>query len=339
MNYKHFIILSIVVLLMSVVRWNRQDLVIRPYVGADDKNLGEKLGYDVEMSLDSYTYVQYVNYYNGENVESEVTKPYSFRFLVPLLASLLPFDSFTSLNIICLSTEILGLLFLMNVLSLIGFKPKTIFITSFLYAFSFPIFYYGVVGLLDAPAIFLIILGIYLTLRKQLILLIIMMIIAAMVNEKSILLLPFYFFFNIRETSFKRSFIYSTIIFAAFVVTTLIIRANTINADSGFIWAASYSSLIDNLTRLRTYISLGLTGGIPVIIFAINYKQIDFKQSLPIAFGMGAIFVVLMIIYSLTAAYTDGRFAWYLYPFLLPLCAYGIERKMGENFIPIGNKF
>ena len=313
--------------MMSVVRWNRQDLFIRPYVGADDKKLGEKLGYDVEMSLDSYTYVQYVNYYNGKDVENEVTKPYSFRFLVPLLASLLPFDSFTSLNLICLSTEILGLLFLMKILALIGFKDKTIFATSFLYAFSFPIFYYGVVGLLDAPAIFLIMLGIYLTLRKQLIPLILTMIIAAMVNEKVVLLLPFYFFYNIKETGFKKSFINSTIIFVAFLATSLLVRANTINADSSFMWTVNTSSLIDNLTRLRTYISLALTGGVPLLIFFLTFRNIDFKNSHTFAFAMGAIFVVLMIIYSLTAAYTDGRFAWYLYPFLLPLCAYGMEKK------------
>lgn len=320
--------------MMSVVRWNRQDLFIRPYVGADDKKLGEKLGYDVEMSLDSYTYVQYVNYYNGKDVENEVTKPYSFRFLVPLIASLLPFDSFTSLNLICLSTEILGLLFLMKVLALIGFKDKTIFITSFLYAFSFPIFYYGVVGLLDAPAIFLIILGVYLTLRKLLIPLILTMIIAAMVNEKAVLLLPFYFFFNIKESGFKRSFINSTIIFVAFVATSLFVRANTINADSTFMWSVNSTSLIDNLTRLRTYISLALTGGVPLLIFTLSYKTIDFKQSHTFAFGMGAIFVVLMIIYSLTAAYTDGRFAWYLYPFLLPLCAYGIDKWSNKLSFP-----
>lgn len=328
MNYKHFILLSLVVVMMSVVRWNRQDLFIRPYVGTDDKNLGEKLGYDVEMSLDSYTYVQYVNYYNGKDVESEVTKPYSFRFLIPLIASLLPFDSFTSLNLICLSTEILGLLFLMKVLALIGFKDKTVFITSLLYAFSFPIFYYGVVGLLDAPAIFLIILGVFLTLRKHLIPLIITMIIAAMVNEKAILLLPFYFFFNIKEIGFKRSFINSALIFVAFLVVSLIVRANTINADSTFMWTVNSSSLIDNLTRLRTYISLALTGGVPLLIFALTYKTIDFKQSHTFAFAMGAVFVVIMILYSLTAAYTDGRFAWYLYPFLLPLCAYGIAKKV-----------
>lgn len=330
MNYKHFILLSLVVVLMSVFRWNRQDLFIRSYVGADDNKLGEKLGYDVEMSLDSYTYVQYVNYYNGFEVESEVTKPYSFRFLIPLIASLLPFDSFTSLNLICLSTEILGLLFLMKVLALIGFKNKTIFATSFLYAFSFPIFYYGVVGLLDAPAVFLIILGVYLTLRQQLLSLIVTMIIAAMVNEKAVLLLPFYFFFNIKESGFKRSFTNSTIIFIAFLVTSIIVRAYTINSDSSFMWSINTTSLIDNLTRLRTYISLALTGGIPLLIFLLSVKNIDFKHSYNFAFGMGAIFVVIMIIYSLTAAYTDGRFAWYLYPFLLPLCAYWIESKVEQ---------
>lgn len=154
------------------------------------------------------------------------------------------------------------------------------------------------------------------------------MIIAAMVNEKAILLLPFYFFFNIKEIGFKRSFINSALIFVAFLVVSLIVRANTINADSTFMWTVNSSSLIDNLTRLRTYISLALTGGVPLLIFALTYKTIDFKQSHTFAFAMGAVFVVIMILYSLTAAYTDGRFAWYLYPFLLPLCAYGIAKKV-----------
>lgn len=326
MNYKHFVILSLILIAVSIVRWNRQDLLIRPYVGADDKNLGQKLGYDVEMSLDSYNYVQYVNYYNGDNVGDEVTKPYSFRFLVPFLASLLPLDSFTSLNIINLSTELLGLLFLMKILALIGFRAKTIFITSFLYCFSFPIFYYGVVGLLDAPAVFLIILGIYFTLKNQLWAVIIVLLIGAMTNEKSILILPFFFFYHIKESGFKKSFLNSLLLFSVFVITSLLVRANTINADSTFLWSASLDSLYYNLGRIRTYVSLGLTGGLPLLIMLLSISKVDFKKSYNFAFLAGVIFVVLMIIYSFMAAYTDGRFMWYIYPFSLPLAAVGIEQ-------------
>lgn len=331
MNYKHFLVLALVIAMVSVVRWNRQDIFIRSYVGGDDKKLGEKVGYDVEMSIDSYNYLQYVNYYKGKNVESEVSKPYSFRFFVPLIASLLPFDSFTSLNIINLSTEILGLIYLMKILSLIGFRQKTIFITSLVYSFSFPVFYYGVVGLLDAPAIFLIIMGIYYTFKKQILPLAIIFIFGAMVNEKVILLLPFYFFFNYKENGLKKSLTYSLMLFIFFAITTFLVRKLTINSDSTFLWEISFNSLIYNLGRVRTYISLILTGGIPIILLILSWRSIDFRSSYHYALIIGVALVFLMILYSLTAAYTDGRFMWYIYPFALPLGAMYIEKKLAKE--------
>lgn len=311
---------------MSVVRWNRQDLLIRPYVGADTERLGEKLGYDVEMSPDSYNYVQYTNYYNGQDVSNEVVKPYSYRFFVPFVASFLPFDSLTSLNIINLSCEILGLLYLMKILSLIGFRSRTIFLTSLLYAISFPVFYYGVVGLLDAPAVFLIMAGVYYTLRNQYIAIILIILVGAMSNEKSILLLPFFFFYNLKEKGFKKSFLSSTLLFLLFVGVTILVRAYTINAGDSYIWAISTDTLIDNLSRVRTYISLILTGGFPLIIFFVALRNTNFKESHNYAFLMGTIFVGLMIIYSFMAAYTDGRFMWYAYPFILPIAANAIDK-------------
>lgn len=331
MNYKHFIFLTIVILLVSIVRWNRQDLFIRPYVGEDINNLGQKLGYDVEMSPDSYNYLQYVNYYRGMDVKPEVTKPYSFRFLIPLIASLLPFDTFSSLNIINLSTEILGLLFLMKILALLGFKEKTIFIASFFYSFSFPVFYYGVVGLLDAPAIFLIMLGVYITFKRKFLFLALLLMIGAMANEKVVLLLPFYFFYNVKEMGFKKSFLNSAILFLTFIIVTLLVRKYTINADSTFLWQISLDSLIYNLSRIRTYISLLLTGGIPLLLLLLSIKRIDFKNHHNYGLMAGVFFVLLMIVYSLTAAYTDGRFMWYIYPFALPLGAVFVEHYLNRK--------
>lgn len=327
MNYRHFLLLALIVALVSVVRWNRQDLFIRAYVGGDDKKLGEKLGYDVEMSIDSYNYLQYVNYFKGKDVASEVSKPYSFRFLVPLVASLLPFDSFTALNIVNLSTEILGLLFLMKILALMGFRDRTIFVTGFVYSFSFPVFYYGVVGLIDAPAIFLILFGIYLTFKNKLLYLSLIIIIGAMVNEKVILLLPFYFFYNVREKGMKNGLTLTLILFIIFSITTFFVRKITINADSAFLWQINLDTLIYNLARIRTYISLLLTGGVPLALLLLSCKKINFQNNYNFALLLGVIFVILMILYSFAAAYTDGRFMWYIYPFALPLGAMYIEQK------------
>lgn len=310
---------------MSIVRWNRQDLIIGKYVGADDKNLGQKLGYDVEMSLDSYNYVQYVNYYNGKDVSEEVTKPYSYRFLVPMLASLLPFDSFTSLNIINMSSEILTVLFLMYIFGAMGFSDKVQLAGGLIFAVSFPIFYYGVVGLLDAPAIFIITVGIYFIIKNKYLSLAVLLIIGALVNEKTILLLPFFFAYKYKDKSLKQSVIQSAIYFVLFITVSLVARKLTINADSTFIWTASLDSLFFNLSRIRTYISLLLTGGVPFILLLYSLTRFDKSDKLNFALLFGVAMVILMIIYSFTAAYTDGRFMWYIYPFALPLCGYGLQ--------------
>ena len=330
MNYKYFIFASVAIILMSVVRWNRQDLIIGKYVGADDKNLGQKLGYDVQMSLDSYNYVQYVNYFKGEDVSNEITKPYTYRFLVPLLASILPFDSFTSLNLVNLSCEILTVLFLMYIFGAMGFSDKVKLFGGLIFAISFPVFYYGVVGLLDAPAILIITMGIYYILKSKVINLAVILIIGAMVNEKSILLIPFFFAYTFKAKSIRSSFIQTGIMAIAFVTANLIVRKLTINADSQFIWTISLDSLLYNLGRVRTYISLILTGGIPLALLLYSIPKFKKSENPNFAFLIGVSMVILMILYSLTAAYTDGRFMWYIYPFALPLCGYGLQKLLNE---------
>ena len=325
MNYKYFIFAAIAVILMSVVRWNRQDLIIGKYVGADDKNLGQKLGYDVEMSLDSYNYVQYVNYYNGEDVADEVTKPYSYRILVPMMASMLPFDSFTSLNILNLSSEILTVLFLMYIFGAMGFSDKVQLVGGLLFAVSFPVFYYGVVGLLDAPAILIITAGIYFVIKNKSSWLMFMLVLGAMTNEKTILIIPFMFAYIYKDKSLKQAAVQSFMYFLLFLTISLVARNLSINSDSNFIWTISFDSLLFNLSRIRTYISLLLTGGVPLILLFYSLKHIDKSDKLNFALLFGVLMVVLMIIYSFTAAYTDGRFMWYLYPFALPLCGYGLQ--------------
>src|SRR5690606_25906439 len=107
-----------------------------------------------------------------------------------------------------------------------------------------------------------------------------------------------------KEKNLKISFIHSLAMFFVFIVTTYFVRKYTLNADSTFLWSANLEALLFNLGRIRTYLSLMLTGGIPIILLVVAAKHINYDKSYNFAFAAGVFFSILLIIYSLAAAYT-----------------------------------
>ena len=72
MNYRNLIILIIIIIILSIPRWNRQDLLIKDFVGKELNNYAERTNYkDINFSTDSYQYLQYISYFNGKEVEQE----------------------------------------------------------------------------------------------------------------------------------------------------------------------------------------------------------------------------------------------------------------------------
>lgn len=331
MNYKHFILLSLIICLLSIFRWNRQDVFISKFVGKENSTLGSNLEYNVGMNDDTYSYVQYVNYYKGKDVAAEVSKPFTYRFLIPLISSVLPFDAFSSLNVINLLSEILFLFILMKVLLILKFDQKTIFLTSLLHAFSFPVFYYGVIGHIDAPSVLLFILGIYLAFKNNYWGMVLLMILGTFVNEKIVIILPFYFIYKWIGKDFKTSFWQTALLGILFLTCIYLVRNYTINSDTQYFWKADSDLFFKNLSRIKTYLSLMLTGGLPLLIFILSVKHINFRTAHNAALATGVFFVILLILYSILSAYTDGRFMWYIYPFILPLCAIGIGKWINKK--------
>jgi hypothetical protein len=219
----------------------------------------------------------------------------------------------------------------MYIFGAMGFSDKVQLVGGLLFSISFPVFYYGVVGLLDAPAILIITAGIYFIIKDNGSWLAVLLVLGAMTNEKTILLIPFLFAYKYKDKSLKQATINSAMYFVIFVCVSLIARKLSINSDSNFIWTVSLDSLMFNLSRIRTYISLVLTGGVPIIILLYSLPRFDKSDKLNFALLFGVMMVILMIIYSFTAAYTDGRFMWYIYPFALPLCGYGLQAILKQK--------
>ena len=101
---KKIILLVLILIAVCLPRWNRMDYgPVANFTGKDSRNFVDSTEYkgtDMNLSVDSYQYLQYVNYYKGENVEASLQAPYTFRPLQPFIASYLPFDSMTSLNFV-----------------------------------------------------------------------------------------------------------------------------------------------------------------------------------------------------------------------------------------------
>lgn len=330
MNYKHLTILTIVIVALIIPRWNRQDLFISKFTGSDSRDLASKTQYkDIDFSIDSYEYVQYVNFFRGEDVKSEIGPPYTYRFLIPFVASFFPTDPLTSLNIINLLFLFIGLIYLLKTLKLLDYNDKTIFYTGLIYSFSFPVFYYGTVGILDPVLIGSIQLGIYLLLKDKFVSLNTLIFFMATANEKIVVLLPVIFIYHFKKSGFKDSIFYTLVPFVLSVVGIFLARG--LAPDSiNYVWKIDFNTLLDNLSRPRTYLSLILSGGIPAVLAHLGRNNVP-KNDFFLALKIGVFTVYALIIYSMLAAYTDGRFIWIVYPFALPFAAGYIEKKLSGN--------
>jgi len=151
----HVILLIICLLLLSIPRFNWRKLgLLSSFVG--DKP------FDVEQ------YEEYTNFFRGDFSKKEILEgPFSYRPLVPLLASFLPFKALTSNNLINLIALIMCLPIIRGMLIKFKFEYKYIVLGQIIFVFSFPLFYYAATGYVDSVLLFFIFLSVYFIIRQQ----------------------------------------------------------------------------------------------------------------------------------------------------------------------------
>lgn len=81
---------------------------------------------------------------------------------------------------------------------------------------------------------------------------------------------------------------------------------------------------MDNLLRPKSTLSFLLSFGVPGIlsVFIFNFRKTGwFHERLPETATLvaGIVISILLHVYSMIAAYADGRIIWLSYPFAIPL--------------------
>jgi len=327
---KRVIWVSVLIIALALTffpRFDRQDIgPIKDYTGRIN---GE------QSFGDAVYYMNYVEYFRGEAALNEIDLPFRYRPLIPLLASLLPIESpMTALNVINVVALYITLLILFLFLRHIGFDFGLAIAGCFMYAVSFPVFYMSTTGYLEACAMCMLAAGLYAVFRQRWTVVALIIAAGVFVKEVIALLIPIAItYLWLVERNRNRILPIVALQVAAFVFATL--ATKWIFRDAGdFYWIPSISTLVDNL-RFRAFASLLLSFGIPgliSILFAARYRtmsrNVDRRFLLPMLTGI--IFTLLLVIYSMLTAYTDGRFIWPMTLFTIPLSLWVIREKMSR---------
>lgn len=301
------------------------------------------------LSPDAFAYIAGIEYLRGNADQSVLSAPFAYRVLPLWLASLLP-DSVpprAALDIVNLAFLYLGLFYLYLILKKSKVSYNLIILALLLYVVSFPVFYYGMSGLIDPVAIGLLYAMLYFSntathssATKNNIIVYILLFLAGLTKESLIVVIPVLGLFDYRLTRKKIRSVSNTVIYSVIFIMTYFIARNILPVSSGYGWAVSIDTIIGNLARPRMYFSTILTFGIPgfIALYSIirnifsNDFRAEFSKMSP--YIVGYIGTIALWLYSIASAYTDGRFIWYMYPFAIILTINFFEELKKEKELP-----
>lgn len=273
--------------------------------------------FDVEQ------YEIYVEYFRGKtNIASELEGPFSYRPLVPYLASFLPFDPLTSINLVNLSFLSLGLIYLFNLLLSFKFQDKSIFIGLITFIVSFPLFYYTTSGYIDASLIGILLVTNYYLFQNKYYKFILSFLFGIFIKETIIIILPVALVYFILNDKSKNKFVKIALPFILYIITVILIRTLAPQQKENYLWVPSFEILVYNLSRVKSYLSFLLTLGIPgfISLYVISTeKKKNISRELLMPLITGFFFSFLLWFYSLFSAYSDGRQLWTSYAYTIPL--------------------
>lgn len=322
-----FLLLALSLLLVTLPRFNRND------IGFIDRFTCGGLDCQTEDLSDAESYTQYVEYFRGNLADKEtIAAPFAYRPLLPLLAAPLPFGAMTALNIVNLISLLAALYVLHRILSELDVPFRFRLGGLALFAFSFPVFFYGTVGVVDPLLLLLVTIGVYATIRKKRLLFAATLIIGSITKESIVILIPVYLAYQAVSGGSWRSAILGTIPLIALSTGALALaRVWTPASDAAYQWVPSSEIFMDNFGRRELWLVAILTLGLPGLLTVLVFLRLSFADTREIAMEnfhlvVGVVGSLALFFLAMMTAYADGRFLWVSYPFIIPLIMLGAKR-------------
>ena len=307
------LLLSLVLILLSIPRFNRNDIGIQSLTTEGTGRLG-----------DSAQYIAMTSYFRGETAAVGLRPPFTYRPLVPYLAAWLPLGAMTAINLINLAAMLIAIIVLYMTLTWLEIDFALSIIGCGLFVVSFPTFYYSTIGYVDPVLVSLLTVGLYAIFKNNWIFLVIVITVGVLVKETIIILiliLAAYLVFS-RTIFTKRGLVLPLMLFIFAAVYYIARTLIPVNPTVG--WIPSFETLVFNVLRPRSWLSFLLSFGAPgfLSLFVFGFRRTHWFQERfaeTATLITGFFISVLLFGFSMVSAYADGRFIWTSYPFSVPL--------------------
>jgi len=260
----------------------------------------------------------YVKYFRGESHTAPIRPASNWRFLLPLIASTLPFEAATSLNMINILFLIGALIFLHQTLYYLKVNKEKIWLAIALFIFSFPCFYYSSISYVDPGSMFFVSAGLYAWIRQKYWAFALVILVGLMAKETVAVLFPLALVSAFVEKKYKLLIGIVLLLFLFLYEYQLIktyaplsegeIRFNNWTINSAAFW--------NNIHRPHSWLAFALSFGLPG--FGLIQSMATHKMKLlqnPLLAGClaGVASCIGLYIFSFITTVADGRIIWHAY--------------------------
>jgi len=255
-------------------------------------------------------------YFKGEVPKEVLVTPFSYRILVPWIVSFLPLKISIGFGMVNIAVTYLSLIMLYLLLKEWKFDDNDSFVGTLLYLVSFPMFWYSSAPLVDNMAMLFIIVSLYFFVRNKLHYSMIAASIGVLAKETTIVLVVLLLIHN-----------YKKIYWSILPISALIFPRILFSNGVGFLWNPHF----DSLFSIKTYASATLAA-IPLVPLAWygRKKANTFMKKILAAFILIPLSAFFLVVFR-------ARFIWIIYPALIPMALYGLERI--KRYREIKNKW
>ena len=223
--------------------------------------------------------------------------PWSYRLLVPWLASLLPLAPLVALRVVSLAATLGALAGVLRIVEHVGGDRRA---AALLFATSFGVVAFGASGYTEPAVLCALAWGTWAVLAGRWEVFAVALGLGTLVSEKAALLLL------VAAASRPRWALGGA---GLFVLLQLVVRGGV-----GEIWAPSVER-ISSTTGLGRWVRIALTLGVPALLAVPRLRN----APRPLVVGLTG--VAALLVYAVVAARVDGRFALLALPFTVPVAA------------------
>ncbi len=293
--------------------------------------------FNLDTGGDQQHYIDVVQYLRGQTDFSTLNAPFAYRLAGPLLASLLPLEPMTALNIVNLLALGITALLIQRTILLLPRSLEAAFAGAALFVFSFPTFYYGTIGYVDPVLILFLALFVFGCCSQKHSLIATAFLLGCLAKESMLLTVPAYvaFVWSQPRHTRMRHLMWAAAVLAAGTTVVFAMRW-FIPLDHDLTRVPSLPVLFFNASRPRAWFSTLLSMGIPGSLLGVllclrigRERLFGHPVGLPLCFG--ALGSIILLAATFCAAYVDGRPGWMFYPFAVPMIALMWTGKMSKQ--------